>query len=317
MRYAPFGRTGAEVSIVGFGAWAIGGTAYGSVEPSEALRALAAAEELGVNLIDTAAVYGESEAVIGRFLTGRRDRWFVASKYSGQPQGMTRLVEEQLRRLGTDRIDFYQIHWAPTSREQGLYDELARLKESGKVRFAGVSLAGAGDIDRVLREDVIDGFQVPFSLLEPRPLLERLDAIRASGIAVLVRSALASGFLTGKYGHDAVFEGGADRRSGWDADAIRRTVAAVERFRFLETPDRSMASAAVAYALSFAGVTSVLLGTKSATQAAQNFRLPEPLERDLTDRIARIQDDLGLTRDPFVDRLRGYASRALRRMLRR
>ena len=99
MPYRRFGATGLQVSEVGFGAWAIGGKAYGSVDNAESLRALARAEELGCNLVDTAMVYGESEVVLGQFLKGRRDRWIVATKYSYQPAGMTATLEAQLRRL--------------------------------------------------------------------------------------------------------------------------------------------------------------------------------------------------------------------------
>ena len=88
MPYRRFGATGLEVSEVGFGAWAIGGKAYGSVDNAESLRALARAQELGCNLVDTAMVYGESEVVLGQFLKGRRNRWILATKYSYQPAGI-------------------------------------------------------------------------------------------------------------------------------------------------------------------------------------------------------------------------------------
>ena len=120
MRLRSFGNTGLRVSERGFGGWAIGGRRFGRVEPQEALDALACAEALGCNFVDTAAVYGDSESLLGRFLPGRRSQWIVASKYSGQPQGMSALVDEQLRRLHIDCIDFYQLHWAPTGREESL-----------------------------------------------------------------------------------------------------------------------------------------------------------------------------------------------------
>jgi len=93
-----FGNTGLQVSELGFGAWAIGGKSYGAVDRQESLRALARAEELGCNLVDTAMVYGQSELVLGEFLRGRRERWIVATKYSFQPEGMTATLERQLTR---------------------------------------------------------------------------------------------------------------------------------------------------------------------------------------------------------------------------
>src|SRR5512145_355790 len=118
MRHRPFGRTGLQVSEAGFGAWAIGGRSYGAVDRAEALRALAVAEELGCNLVDTAAVYGDSEEIFGKFLSGRRQRWIVATKYSGQEAGLVPTAEAQLRRLGLETIDLYQLHWVPRDRER-------------------------------------------------------------------------------------------------------------------------------------------------------------------------------------------------------
>ena len=199
MKYRSFGATDLCVSERGFGAWAIGGASYGRVDPGDALRALSRSEELGCNFVDTAAVYGTSESLLGQFLPDRRHRWLVASKYSGQPPDMTTCLEQQLRRLRTDRVDFYQLHWTPTSDQQGLYDELDALKRAGKIRYAGVSLYSAAEIDEVIDLPVIDGIQVRFGLLDPDPLLRRLAALGRRRLAVVVRSVLKDGFLTGKY----------------------------------------------------------------------------------------------------------------------
>ena len=117
MRLREFGTTSMKVSEVGFGSWAIGGQAYGTVNKAESLNALARAEELGCNFVDTALVYGESENVLGEYLAGRRSRWLIATKYSGQEGGLTATVEQQLRNLRTDTIDFYQIHWMPRGKD--------------------------------------------------------------------------------------------------------------------------------------------------------------------------------------------------------
>ena len=145
MPYRRFGATGLKVSEIGFGAWGIGSQAYGAVAREDSLRALARAEELGCNLVDTAMVYGDSERVLGEFLKGRRSRWIVATKYSYQPAGMTATLEEQLRRLGTDVIDYYQLHSMPE--DDRIFEELFALKKAGKVRFVGVSLYSAHDIE--------------------------------------------------------------------------------------------------------------------------------------------------------------------------
>jgi myo-inositol catabolism protein IolS len=272
MHYRDFGSTGMKVSEVGFGAWGIGGKAYGEADRQESLRTLARAEELGCNFVDTAAVYGESEAVLGEFLKGRRDKWLISTKFSAQPEGMERTIEDQLRRLGTDTIDFYQVHWAPGRGEQDLYEGLYRLKKSGKARAVGVSLKSANDIDRVLTDTDIDGFMVRFSLLDPEPFLSRVRLLRQKRPAVIVRSALKEGFLTGKYTRDVTFTDPDDQRSAWTREQIETAVDAVERFRFLESEAGSMVVAAAAYPLAFAETSTVVLGTDKVSYAESRPR---------------------------------------------
>jgi aryl-alcohol dehydrogenase-like predicted oxidoreductase len=295
MPYRRFGRTGLQVSEVSFGAWGIGGTAYGAVDRAESLRALARAEERGCNLVDTAMIYGDSELVLGEFLRTRRSRWIVATKYSHQPAGMTATLEQQLRRLGTDVIDFYQLHWQPPRQSrESVYDELYRLKKAGKVRFVGLSLYSPRDIDYVLDHTMLDGVQVPFSLLDPDPFLLRMERLRQSGLAVLIRSVLKEGFLTGNFKRDATFPDPSDQRHSWSAARIASTVDAVERFRFLAAEAGSMVRAAVAYPLSYPEVSTVLLGTKTAAQAEENFgQIPGTrLSTGSLRQVAAVQDEL-------------------------
>lgn len=300
MPYRRFGATGLEVSEVSFGAWGIGSQAYGTVARADSLRALARAEELGCNLVDTARVYGDSEEVLGEFLKGRRSRWIVASKYSYQRGGMTATLEEQLQRLGTDVIDYYQLHAMPE--DERTFEELFALKKSGKVRFVGVSLYSAHDIDRVLAQPLLDGIQVRFSLLDPDPFLRRVAQLQTGRLAVLVRSTLKEGFLTGKFKRDATFPDPTDQRHGWTAAQIAAAVDAVERFRFLEAEAHSLVRAAVAYPLAFPEVSTVLLGTKNAAQAQQNFgEIPGArLTAASLEHVRRLQEemDLGGRRTP-------------------
>ncbi len=292
----PFGRTGLMVSERSFGAWAIGGASYGVVDTSAALAALVRAEELGCNFVDTAAVYGASEALLGQFLPSRRERWIVASKYSGQTQGMTSLVEEQLRRLRTDRIDFYQIHWAPREKDEHLYHELEMLKRDGKIRFCGVSLRSAVDIDQVLSHSCIDGIQVCLSLLDPGPLVARLALLRARAPAIIARSVLKAGFLTGKYQEDAIFTDLVDQRHEWSRERIRDTVRQASAFGYLAADTGTLHAAAIAYPLSFSEVSTVVLSSKGVEQAQANFGsgIPAPLSADQLARIECTQRQLGV-----------------------
>lgn len=312
MHYRDFGSTGMKVSEVGFGAWGIGGQAYGEADRQESLRTLARAEELGCNFVDTAAVYGDSEAVLGEFLRGRRDKWVISTKFSAQPEGMERTIEGQLQRLGTDTIDFYQVHWAPGRGEQELYEGLYRLKKSGKARAVGVSLKTANDIDRVLNDTDIDGFMVRFSLLDPEPFLSRLRQLRAKRPAVIVRSALKEGFLTGKYGRDVKFTDPNDQRSTWTREQVEAAVDAVERFRFLEGETGSMIVAAAAYPLAFPETSTVILGTDKVSYADTNFgAVPGTrLSAASLERIHALQIEMGLRsrRELLTEKLRSFFS---------
>lgn len=296
MRTRDFGRTGLQVSERSFGAWAIGGASFGAVPAAQAIDALARAEALGCNFVDTAAVYGDSEALLGRFLPGRRERWIVASKYSGQPQGMTALVNEQLRRLNTDRIDFYQLHWAPRGKDESLFDELEALKRAGKLRFTGVSLRSAGDIDHVLARPGIDGLQICVSLLDPDPLIARLALLRERGVGVIARSVLKGGFLTGKYDAAARFTDPADQRREWEPAHIRTLAQQAQAFSFLAESAGSLHAAAIAYPLSFPEVSTVILSCKSVEQVEANLGGESPcaLTPALLERVAQVQRQLGV-----------------------
>ncbi|MEO6185779.1 MAG: aldo/keto reductase [Steroidobacteraceae bacterium] len=309
----PFGRTGLQVSERGFGAWAIGGKAFGSVAPDDALDALSRAEDLGCNFLDTAAVYGESEQLVGRFLRGRRERWILATKYSGQPGGMTALIEEQLRRLGTDRIDFHQIHWAPSAAEYTLYDELEALKKSGKIRFAGVSLKSLGEIQRVLAQPVVDGVQLPVSLLDPQPLVSALALLRARRPAVVARSALRGGFLARGYDDGTRFSDANDQRSQWTSARISELATQAAAFDFLRTGDRSRSAAALAYPLSFGEVSTLVISCKSTKQVDENFTPGSSLDAAELARIAQTQTRLALGRKGLGARIRARLGRWLRR----
>jgi aryl-alcohol dehydrogenase-like predicted oxidoreductase len=296
-----------KVSEVGFGAWAIGGKSYGAVNREESLRALAKAEELGCNFVDTAEGYGDSESVLGEFLRGRRERWLVATKYSGQEDGIFATIERQLARLKIDTIDFYQLHWAPKDNERQLYDDLHRLKQSGKVRFIGVSLHNVEDIDYVLNHTEMDGLQIPFNLLEPNPYLARIEKIREMGIGIVIRSCLKSGFLTGKFTQNATFADPNDKRHKSSREDIINTVESVEKFRFLEKAAGSMLVVAARYPLSFPETSTVILGTKTASQAEANFgQVPGGVLSDHSmDQIRSVQNAMNRRSYRLGRRLRG------------
>lgn len=302
MPYRTFGRTGLKLSELAFGSWGIGGKSYGPVEKSEALDALARAEEFGCNLVDTAAVYGDSEAILGEFLPSRRSRWVISTKYSGQTEGLRATVEAQLSRLRTDYIDFYMIHWLPRGDEARLLDELQDLKREGKVRFAGVSLYDVPDIDHVIARADLDGIMVPLNLLEPYPFMARRDAIAKSGLGVLIRSPLKEGFLAGRFTRETRFTDPTDQRSKLSVDEVVKTVERVEKFRFLEAQSGTLARAAIGYPLSLSQVSSVVVGVKNVWEAEENFGRTAGFRLDAASlaRIEAIQREIGLKLGPTL-----------------
>jgi aryl-alcohol dehydrogenase-like predicted oxidoreductase len=312
MRYRSLGKTGINVSEVAFGAWGIGGKAYGQVERKESLNALARAEELGCNFVDTASVYGDSEAILGEFLRGRRHKWLVSTKYSGQEAGLESTLESQLRTMNLDSVDLYMIHWVPSESNDPLYEALHRIKEAGKARFVGVSLYAIDEIRRVLVEGRVDAFMVAFSLLDPDPFLAKLKVIREKEVGVLVRSSLKEGFLTGKYSRDAKFPDPRDQRHKWSPEQIAATVDAAEQFRFVEEDVGSMLVGAACYPLCFSETSTVILGTKSVRHADTNFGVvpsarlsPRTLERiQSTQRRMNLYDRKGR----LLDAIRGVIS---------
>ncbi len=316
MQYRQFGATGLRVSEVGFGSWGIGGESYGRVDRAESLRALACAQDLGCNFVDTAQVYGEAELVLGEFLPGRRHQWVVATKYSGQSEGLTATLEQQLQRLKTDFIDFYQVHWAPTRREQSLYDELYRLKDTGKVRFVGVSLKSVADIDYVLDCTRIDGLQLSCNLLEPYPYFLRLPRLREKNTGVIIRSSLKSGFLSGKYTARSTFADSHDQRHELSQADIASTITMAEQFRFLQDEAGSLLVAAARYPLSFAETSTVILGTKTVAQAQINFgEIPAgTLSEQALQKITALQTSLGLRNYSLKQRLRDQLKRIKNRI---
>jgi aryl-alcohol dehydrogenase-like predicted oxidoreductase len=296
MNYRVFGKSGLKVSEVSFGAWGIGGAVYGAADRAKSLNALARAEELGCNFVDTAMVYGESENVIGEFLKGRRSKWLVATKYSGQDAGLEATLDQQLQRLGVDAVDLYMIHWLPSPKEHDLYEALYRVKKAGKARLVGFSLYTIADISHVLRQTEADAFMVKFSLLDPDPFIAKLDAIRRSGVAVIIRSSLKEGFLTGKYKRDATFPDPNDQRHKWSAEKIAATVDAAEQFRFLEQDVGSMMVGAACYPLCFEETSTVVLGTKSASYADTNFGVVphKRLSQTSLEKVQSLQRKMGL-----------------------
>ena len=217
---------------------------------------------------------------------------------------MTAMLESQLRRLRTDHVDVYMVHWMPRGKDAGLLRELEDLKRSGKTRFTGLSLYNESDIDDALATPV-DALMIPFSLLDPDPFLARRERLAASGRAVMIRSVLKEGFLTGKYTRESTFTDPDDQRSKLTREQIAVRVDQVDRLRFLESSSGSLLRAAIAYPLSFPEVSSTVLGVKRVRDAEENFGKAAGLRLSAEElgRIGDLQREMGLRTPGFFRKL--------------
>lgn len=290
MQYRTLGRTDHEISTVGVGFWAVADPdLWGAQDDQDAIDAVRAALDEGINFFDTAEGYGDgySEELLGRALAGRRDQAFIATKATARhlaPEDLIAACEASLRRLQTDYIDLYQFHWP--SRVIPLEDSLGaleRLKEQGKIRVGGVSNFGVGDLGDLLALGRVESDQLPYSLLFRAIEFEVLPLCVEHDIGVLAYSPLLHGMLTGKFDslddipderartrhfaptrpmtrHD---EHGAEDELAAALDAIREIAAA----RSLP-----MTLLALSWVIHQPGITSVIAGARNPQQAIQNAR---------------------------------------------
>lgn len=307
MKYTELGKTGLRVSEIGFGAWAIGGQAWGNdITDKNAMAALQEAWQQGINLFDTADCYGDghSEALIGAFLLGQREKAVIVTKggtnYRVKERSkdftrdyLIRSLDESLERLQTDYVDVYLLH-VPNAQwqdEAHVLDTLREIKNSGKAHFVGLAMWGAADTLHALEKDtdgVIDVLEVPFNILN-KSNFEVLRIARERNIAVLTSEPLASGVLTGKYHAQTDFADGDHRKGFWNdmrwetmESSLRESAACAKE------AGMSMAELALAYNLSTPGVTCVIPGGKTPEQVRKNvqaagLRIPEDMRQRLAD----------------------------------
>ncbi len=272
MAYRAFGSTGIEVSAIGFGAWQLGRSAEWPTGPApdEAVRLVHAALDAGVTFIDTAPGYagGQSEANIGSALRGgRRDGVVLCTKVGHSPDGGTDwsadAVEPSIlrsaRAMGVDRIDVVVLHNPPPevlAGDGGHYDVLARLRDRGLVRAFGTSVDTGSDVDATPAGDAVE---VRLSALYQEPW-EAVARAGDRGAGVIVKVPLESGWLSGRYGPDAVFT---DVRGRWSADDVAVRARLVDELRGLLPAGVALPGAALRFLLAHDAVSTVIPGTRS------------------------------------------------------
>ena len=317
MDYRPLGRTGWQISTIGYGAWAIGGDAWGRTDDAESMRSLHRAIDLGVNFIDTADVYGDghSERLIGRLRRERKEEIVVATKAGRRldphvAEGFTRrnltsFVERSLRNLGADAIDVLQLHCPPPDVYDmpevfGILDDLVA---AGKLRHYGVSVERVEEALRASRYPNVQSIQIIFNMFRLKPAEELFSVVRERQIGVLARVPLASGLLSGKLRRDSTFERTDHRnynRHGESFDVgetfsgvdYETGLQAVEALRPLVPADATMAQVALRWILMFPEVTSAIPGAKNVRQTEDNARAADlpPLSAEVMDRVREVYD---------------------------
>jgi aryl-alcohol dehydrogenase-like predicted oxidoreductase len=296
MEQRPFGRTGLDVSAVGYGCWEIGG-GYGDVEEAEFERAIGRALDLGINCFDTAEGYGmgASERALAKALGNRRDEAIIVTKFGMNYKDKPNLrdssrervfasIDKSLKNLGTDYVDVYLVHWpdrlTPFEETMSALDEVVR---DGKIRFVGLSNFTLAEIEECMKTRRVDVVQYGWNMFDRRMQTEILPYCEANGVGFMAYGSLAFGLLTGTFKEDHDF-GSADWR------ARQGNMGAIKMFRALFGPEKfkdnvravnelksvadhyqkSLPQLALRWAISHPAVSTALVGCRTVAEVEDN-----------------------------------------------
>jgi aryl-alcohol dehydrogenase-like predicted oxidoreductase len=296
MEYRPFGRTGLDVSAIGFGCWEVGG-GYGAVEEADFASAIGRALDLGINCFDTAEGYGmgASERALGEALGGRREEAIVVTKFGMNYRDKPNLrdssrervlasIDKSLKNLGTDWIDVYLVHWpdraTPFEETMGALEDVVR---DGKVRFVGLSNFKREEIDVCMGTRRVDVVQYGWNMFDRRMQREILPYCEEQGIGFMAYGSLAFGLLTGTFTEDMQFgEGDWRARQGkmgsikmfaaiFGPESFPRNVRVVEELKGIAARyGRSLPQFALRWAISNPVVSTALVGCRNVAEVEDN-----------------------------------------------
>ena len=298
------GNSDMHITPIGFGAWAVGGDwawGWGAQDDQDSIDAIHRALDLGVNWIDTAAIYGlgHSEEVVGKALQGRSNRPYVFTKCeqnwdanrrqfeSMKAADLRQECENSLRRLNVDVIDLYQVHWPrPDAEIEEGWETLAKLREEGKVRYIGLSNFSAQQMERARKIAPITSLQPPYSAIRRDVEAEILPYCQQHNIGVIVYSPMQAGLLSGKMTKERVanLASGDWRRKNaqFQEPALSRNLAIADLFSAIGgRHGRSAGETAVAWTLRHPAVTAAIVG----------FRNPQQVEGIVSAMTFRLSDD--------------------------
>ena len=287
------GKTGATVSEIGFGAWAIGGSWGETVDEETALEALRAAADAGTTFFDTADVYGDgrSERLIGQFLKERPNNdFFVATKMGrgGDFQPTYELMEQTARksaeRLGVEALDLVQLHCLPMDIMQGeVWNNFERLKSVGLIKNYGASVESVEEALFCIENTGCATLQVIFNIFRQKLVNELLPVAQKANVGIIARVPLASGLLTGKYSANHRFAPSDHRNFNANGESFnagetfagvpfQKGVEFAQKIRAVVGDDQPMSALALRWILDFSEVSTVIPGAKNPKQAQANAR---------------------------------------------
>lgn len=296
MELHQLGQSKIKVSSIVLGTWAIGGSMWGGTNEQDSIAAIKASLEQGITTIDTAPVYGlgYSEEIVGKAIQGQRDRVVIATKCgwrwnekekseslknsslftNGKPDSIQYECEQSLKRLGTDVIDLYQIHWPdPKTPIETSWAAMAQLKEQGKVRAIGVSNYTLEQLQKAHAIHPVDSIQSPYSLLKRDIEYDIIPFCKKNQIGVLAYSPLERGLLTGKITMETQFPKGDHRKERpiFALDVRERVLKALDLIRPIANRHHvTLAEIIINCTMHLPGITAVLVGARNAEQAIEN-----------------------------------------------
>ncbi len=303
MEYRATGKSDLKLSVISFGAWAIGGWMWGGSDDKEAVKAIEAGIDHGITTIDTAAVYGfgHSEKLVGKAIKGKRDKvqlltkfglqWkgtkgtyhFTSEDNSGNPVdiykygGKERVkeeCEESLKRLGTDYIDLYQMHWPdPSTPISETMEALEQLISQGKIRAAGVSNFSLEQLEEALKYLPVAVDQVPYSMVNRGIEKDVMPFCIENKVGILAYSPLQRGLLTGKITPDYQFKAGDHRPSTpfFKRENIEKVNVLLNRIKpIADQHGATISQVVLNWTMNQRGITSVLAGARNPQQIIDN-----------------------------------------------
>ena len=316
MQTRTLGKTGFEVSTISFGAWAIGAD-WGEVSESDAMAALHRAVDEGVNLFDTADVYGDgrSERLLARLKRERTEELFIPTKAGRRlnphtadgynAQNLTAFVERSLRNLETDALDLVQLHCPPTEvyYRPEVFGALDDLKQKGMIRHYGVSVEKVEEGLKALEYPGVASVQMIFNIFRQRPAELFFREAQAKNVGILARVPLASGLLTGKMTRESSFGENDHRQYNRHGEAFDRGetfsgvdfetgLAAVDELRALVPEGVTMTQFALRWILMFGAVTCAIPGGKNPEQVSGNTAAADlpPLSDEVMAKVKALYD---------------------------